>query len=72
MRHDKGGGQPSVDRDSNVYIGFWGGWLYALTKEGKAKWRLKLDMESAGSTPVIGAKGIIYLGGQDKYLYAIE
>jgi outer membrane protein assembly factor BamB len=66
------GFSPTVDRDDNVYIGFWEGWLYSFTKHGKLRWRLKVGGEATGSAPVIGAPGRIYLGGRDRYLYAIE
>ncbi len=62
----------SVDKYDNVYAGFSRGWVYSLDKNGRTRWRLKLNMEATGSPPVIGAPGRIYLGGMDKYLYAIE
>lgn len=66
------GQAPCVDKDGNVYIGFFGAWLCSFTPEGATRWRLKLNMEATGSSPVIGAAGTVYIGGRDRYLYAIR
>jgi len=58
---------PSIADDGMIYFGSWDGYLYACYPNGTLKW--KTGGYLAGTTPVTGADGTIYVG--NKKLYAI-
>lgn len=74
---------PTIGPDNVIYIGsmigYWtdtegddGGYLYAITPDGKEKWKVNLK-NWVWSTPAIGSDGrTIYVGSYDGNLYAIK
>jgi len=58
---------PSIADDGTIYFGSWDGYLYAVYPNGTLKW--KTGGYLAGTTPIIGADGTIYVG--NRYLSAI-
>jgi outer membrane protein assembly factor BamB len=58
---------PSVADDGTVYFGSWDGYLYAVYPNGTLKW--KTGSYLAGTTPITGNDGTIYVGNNN--LYAI-
>jgi outer membrane protein assembly factor BamB len=45
--------------------------LYAIHPDGSRKWKFELT-ENIATTPVLGADGTLYFGGDDKYIYAVN
>ncbi len=62
---------PTIGADGTIYFGAYDTNLYALTPDGKEKWRYKAG-QIIDSTPAIGPDGTIYFGSWDKNLYAIK
>jgi outer membrane protein assembly factor BamB len=68
---------PAIGADGTIYVGSDRGYLYAISPDGKEKWRFDAGY-SIRSSPAIGADGTIYVGaayrsdGSDGYLYAIS
>jgi outer membrane protein assembly factor BamB len=58
---------PSIADDGTIYFGSWDGYLYAVYPDGTLKW--KTGGYLAGTTPITGVDGTIYVG--NKKLYAI-
>jgi outer membrane protein assembly factor BamB len=58
---------PSIADDGTIYFGSWDGYLYAVYPNGTLKW--KTGGYLAGTTPITGQDGTIYVG--NKKLYAI-
>jgi outer membrane protein assembly factor BamB len=58
---------PSIADDGTIYFGSWDGYLYAVYTNGTLKW--KTGGYLAGTTPITGADGTIYVG--NKKLFAI-
>jgi outer membrane protein assembly factor BamB len=59
---------PSIADDGTVYFGSWDGYLYAVyPNNGTLKW--KTGGHLAGTTPITGTDGTIYVGS--RYLTAI-
>ena len=53
---------PSIADDGTIYFGSWDGYLYAVYPNGTLKW--KTGGYLAGTTPVTGSDGTIYVGNQ--------
>jgi outer membrane protein assembly factor BamB len=62
---------PVVDRQGSVYIGAGFNSVYALTPDGKRKWRFDTG-DYVSATPALGADGTLYIGSLDGYLYALD
>lgn len=75
-------GSPSIGEDGTIYFGSHDGYLYAITEEGKLKWKTKIGtpskvedydtIKSTISTPTISSDGVIYILSHDQHLYAIN
>jgi len=61
---------PAVAPDGTIYVGTFDGWFYALTSEGKERWRFKAGREIK-SSPAVADDGTIYFGSRDRQLYAL-
>ena len=62
---------PAIGTDGTIYVGSYGGNLYAINPDGTFKW----EYNTGGwihSSPAIGADGTIYVGSYDNHLYAIN
>jgi len=53
---------PAIADDGTIYCDSWDGYLYALYPNGTLRW--KTGGYLAGTTPVIGADGTIYVGNE--------
>lgn len=79
-----GGSSPAIGVDGIVYVGSEDRYLYALDgMNGDLKWRFrtkvwsekgKYPFECSGvwSSPVVGMNGLVYVGGRDRYVYALD
>jgi outer membrane protein assembly factor BamB len=57
---------PIIDTDGTIYIGGTDGALYAITKEGRLKWRaLTPDEDAIRASAVIDKKSIVYFGAEN-------
>jgi outer membrane protein assembly factor BamB len=61
---------PAIAPDGTLYIGAFDGQLYAVTRDGKAKWRFQAGREIK-SSPAIADDGTIYFGSRDRSFYAL-
>jgi outer membrane protein assembly factor BamB len=61
---------PAVATDGTIYVGNFTGDLFALTPDGKLKWKFKAGAEIK-SSPAIADDGTIYFGSRDWKLYAV-
>ncbi len=60
-----------VDADGYIYFGGRDHFIYCLSPEGKLVWRYETgDQVDAG--PVLGPDGTLYVGSDDKRLYAFQ
>ena len=59
----------TVDKEGFLYFGARDHYVYCLTPAGKLKWRYKTG-DQVDSSPVIGPDGTLYVGSDDKRLYA--
>jgi large repetitive protein len=59
----------TVGGDGTVYFSADG--LYALTPDGKLKWKFSPGNTHCASTPAVGLDGTVYVGCHDDALYAI-
>ncbi|HEY4415509.1 MAG TPA: PQQ-binding-like beta-propeller repeat protein [Verrucomicrobiae bacterium] len=62
---------PALAPDGTVYQGSFYGWLFAVTHEGKVKWKFKAGAEIR-SSPAVAPDGTIYFGSRDRKLYALN
>jgi len=63
----------AVASDGTIYFSAFGSYLYALTPNGKLKWKYQIGgSNTTGSSPVIGSDGTIYLTGANSILFAIN
>jgi outer membrane protein assembly factor BamB len=53
---------PAVADDGTIYFDSWDGYLYAVHPDGTLRW--KTGGYLAGTTPVIGSDGTIYVGNE--------
>ncbi len=64
---------PVIGEDGTIYVGsgsFIGaGDIYALSPDGKIKWRIT---GIGGNSLVMGGDGTLYIGAEDDYIYAIN
>ncbi len=66
---------PTLASDGTIYFCSFGGtYLYALTPNGKLKWRFLIaGPNDGGSAPVIGSDGTVYVSSREQgYVYAIN
>ncbi len=66
---------PIIGGDGTIYVGSWlqknnTGYLYAITPEGKLRWKIKTD-GGITTSPAISKNGTIYVGTTKGVLYAI-
>lgn len=61
---------PALAPDGTAYQGTFCGWLYAITPEGRSKWKFKAGHEIK-SSPAVADDGTIYFGSRDRKLYAL-
>jgi outer membrane protein assembly factor BamB len=61
---------PAVAPDGTIYVGDFTGDLFALTPEGKLKWRFPAGLEIK-SSPAVADDGTVYFGSRDWNLYAL-
>lgn len=59
----------TVAPDGNVYASADG--LYALTPDGKLRWKFQPSVTHCASHPAVGPDGTIFVGCQDDALYAV-
>jgi len=59
----------TVAPDGTVYASADG--LYALTPEGKLKWKFAPSVTHCAGTPAVGGDGTVYVGCYDDALYAV-
>jgi outer membrane protein assembly factor BamB len=64
-------GSPTVGPDGTIYVVSHDGALYAVTPEGKIRWRFAMG-ERSWSTPAVAADGTVYVGSDDDYVYAVD
>jgi len=61
---------PAVATDGTIYVGSFEGNLFAVSPDGKVKWKFKTSMEIK-SSPAVGTDGTIYFGCRDRKFYAL-
>src|SRR5262249_13714650 len=61
---------PALAADGTIYFGCHDHRLYALTPDGKLKWRFVTE-RPISSSPAVAADGTIYFWSQDKNCYAL-
>ncbi|MDD5327623.1 MAG: PQQ-binding-like beta-propeller repeat protein [Phycisphaerae bacterium] len=54
-----------------IYVGCEDGFLYAINNDGELLWSSDINTPIVGS-PAVGYYGIVYVAGQNGWLYAIE
>jgi outer membrane protein assembly factor BamB len=63
----------AIASDGTIYFSAFGSYLYALTPNGKLKWKYQIGgINTGGSFPVIGSDGTIYLTNLNGDLFAIN
>jgi outer membrane protein assembly factor BamB len=67
---------PAIGADGTVYVGSYGGKLYAISPPangttGVLKWSFTAGND-VSSSPAIGADGTVYVASYDGRLYAIH
>lgn len=61
---------PAVGLDGTIFQGTFFGWMWAVTPDGKEKWRFKAGLEIM-SSPAVADDGTIYFGSRDRCFYAL-
>ena len=61
---------PALAPDRTIYQGTFGGWLMAVSPDGKTKWKFKTGRE-VRSSPAVAEDGTIYFGSRDWKFYAL-
>jgi outer membrane protein assembly factor BamB len=61
---------PAIADDGTLYLATFNGTLYAVTPDGRAKWRFQAGHEII-SAPAIGDDGTVYFGSRDRTFYAV-
>ena len=65
-------GSPALDANGTVYIGDWGGTLYAVNgSSGVLLWRYRNALGAFKGSPAITANGTIVIGSLDGAVYGI-
>lgn len=65
-------GSPALDANGTVYIGDWGGTLYAVNgSSGVLLWRYRKALGAFKGSPAITANGTIVIGSLDGAVYGI-
>ena len=62
---------PAIDNDGTIYVGTTFNTLYAISRDGKEKWRFSTNGPVLTS-PAIGSDGTIFAGSSDNNFYAIN
>ncbi len=65
-----GASSPAVAPDGTIYVGNYIGDLFAITPDGKVKWKFQAGLEIK-SSPAVAADGTVYFGSRDRRLYAL-
>jgi outer membrane protein assembly factor BamB len=60
---------PLLDGEGYVYFGGRDHYVYCLTPDGKLSWKYETG-DQVDSSPVLGPDGTLYIGSDDKRLYA--
>lgn len=63
---------PVIDKDGTCYQGSVDGYMYALDKDGKLKWKFQTQGPITEASEAIGPDGTLYFTSEDGYLYAIS
>jgi len=63
-------GAPALAPDGTIYLGTFGGQLWAINPDGSRKWIFRAGREIK-SSPAIGNHGTIYFGCRDRHFYAV-
>jgi outer membrane protein assembly factor BamB len=61
---------PAIALDGTIYLGTFDGTFFAITPDGKQKWRFKAGREIK-SSPAVADDGTIYFGSRDRKFYAL-
>ena len=61
---------PAIALDGMIYLGTFDGTFFAITPDGKEKWRFKAGCEIK-SSPAVADDGTIYFGSRDRKFYAL-
>ncbi len=70
-RYQEVWGSPTIGPDGTVYITTNDWRLWAITSDGKKKWRFDTDHET-WTTPIFTNNGLIVFGSEDGYMYAVR
>lgn len=62
---------PSIGADGSLYFGSSDNNIYALTSSGQLKWKFQTG-DQCKATPVLTPNGVLYGGGKDGFLYALN
>ncbi|MGD0465565.1 MAG: PQQ-binding-like beta-propeller repeat protein [Gammaproteobacteria bacterium] len=65
---------PAIASDGTIYVGSYGGSLYAMYPDGSLKWQYQTCLPTISGyscSPTIGSDGTIYCSSSNGYLYAI-
>lgn len=62
---------PAIATDGTIYFGSWDECLYALSSDGRLKWKFAAE-RPISSSPAVAADGTIYFGSQDHRYYALH
>lgn len=60
-----------IDKEGYVYFGGRDHYIYCLTPDGELVWRYKTG-DQVDSSPALGPDGTLYIGSDDKRLYAFS
>ena len=61
----------TIDAEGYIYLGARDHYVYCLSPQGQLVWRYKTG-DQVDSSPVLGPDGTLYVGSDDKRLYAFE
>jgi outer membrane protein assembly factor BamB len=63
---------PAVSSDGTVYVGEYGGTVFAIDSNGVLKWECHEIDDSIASSLALAQDGTVYVGSIDSCLYAID
>lgn len=69
--NNSGSSTPAIAPDGTAYLGTFNGTFFAISSNGREKWRFKAGLE-IHSSPAIAADGTIYFGSRDRHFYALH
>ena len=62
---------PALGPDGSIYVGSHDHFIYALSQDGRLKWKFETGY-AVVSAPIVDAKGTIYVFSADGFLYALN